>query len=262
MDIWLPPKPAIIIPAPKELQPPALGLTLMASTWAMRIRRQEASAPLIGALLDAAQASAASITDPFTVGSGAGLSVAVTSGDLIIAVIAQQVGLTTTAVTDNLGNTYTAQNTGTDAGIITGRMFYSIVSNAGTLNAVNFDTTSSSNDVHAAVAVYDGPFGAIDQNPANISGNTTNPIPCPASGTLSDPFDLVVSWIAAQHDDACPSSMGGGGTLAISTGGTGGARVAIGAQVPAATTSITHTFTFPNTNPGATVTGTASFTPA
>lgn len=44
MDLWLPPKPAIIIPAPKELQPPALGLTLMASTWALRAKRQQTAA--------------------------------------------------------------------------------------------------------------------------------------------------------------------------------------------------------------------------
>ena len=67
-------------------------------------------------------------------------SVVVSIGDLIVAVIAQQTALTVTAVTDNLGNTYTAQNAGTLVSTtISGRMFYSRVTVAGTLTTVNAD---------------------------------------------------------------------------------------------------------------------------
>ena len=47
----------------------------------------------------------------------------------------QQTSLTVTAVTDNLGNTYSATNAGSDNGNITGRAFYSRVTVPGTLTS-------------------------------------------------------------------------------------------------------------------------------
>lgn len=62
-DLWEPPKPAVIIPAPKELLlPPMLGLTMMARTWAIRLPRRAASAGVI-TFVDSATGSSSDGTD-------------------------------------------------------------------------------------------------------------------------------------------------------------------------------------------------------
>src|SRR5258707_148904 len=81
-------------------------------------------------------------------------SVSVSVGDLIVAVFGEQVALGVTAATDNLGNTYTAQNAGTDSGASTGRMFYSRATVAGTLTAVHFAVPATTNNFSCVAAVY------------------------------------------------------------------------------------------------------------
>jgi hypothetical protein len=136
----------------------------------------------------------ANITNPL-VATG---SVAVVAGDLLVAVIAEVTNLTVTAVTDNLGNSYTAQNAGSLAGTArSGRMFYSIVTNAGTLTTVNAATTASADSASMTVAAYRGPFSGIDANPANITRvSQPSPHDAPATGTLLQASELVVSWAA------------------------------------------------------------------
>lgn len=126
-------------------------------------------------------------------------------GDLIVAVLGQQTALTVTAATDNLGNSYSAQNAGTDAGNTTGRMFYSRVSNAGTLTTVNFATTASANDASCCAAVFEGPFEPsppIDKNPANLTNDTSNPMQANSLGTLSRPHELTIGWFAGANGSA------------------------------------------------------------
>lgn len=210
-----------------------------------------------GALLDTGFTSLTSITNPTDVTSGGGLSVSVAVGDLVIGVFGEQTDLTVTGVTDNLGNTYTASNAGTDAGSSTGRMFYSFVTVAGTLNTVHFACTADVLDAIAAVAVFAGPFAStsLDANPANSTADLTSPHSCPVTGTLAQAIELVVSW-------GCSSATSvdgvGTGTLAIAAGGAGNQRCAIVYTVTAATTSVAHTITS-TTNPSAIVLGTSSF---
>ena len=96
-------------------------------------------------------------------------------GDLVVALMAQQTALTASGCTDNLGNTYTAQNAGTLSGVISGRLFYSRVTVAGSLTTVTIAATASANDFSCVAAVFEGPFvvSPVDRSPSNISDVTT-----------------------------------------------------------------------------------------
>lgn len=137
------------------------------------------------------QVAVNSVLNP-TVATG---SVVVAVGDLIVATFAEQTALTVTAVTDNLGNTYTAQNAGLDAGTVSGRAFYSRVTAGGTLTQVNFAATASANNAVGLAVGYAGPFLAppIDANPALVE-DITSPFASPATGTLTSVPSLVVGW--------------------------------------------------------------------
>jgi hypothetical protein len=185
-------------------------------------------------------------------------SVAVVVGDLVVALIAQQTALTVTAVTDNLGNTYTAQNAGTLASTtISGRMFYSRVTVAGTLTTVNAATTSSTNDASISAAVYEGPFkvSPLDASPTNLTADTTTPYSCPATGTLAQADELCIGWFAAAGN--ATFTAGGGFTKSIQQSQSANAATAICALVVAATTTQTPSWT--GTAPSNDVLGTASF---
>lgn len=185
-------------------------------------------------------------------------SVSVAVGDLVVAVIGQQTALTVTAVTDNLGNTYTAQNAGTLSGTtISGRMFYSRVTVAGTLTTVNAAATASANDATIAVAVFEGLFESppIDTNPANATNDVTTPYTSPASGTLAQAVELVVSWMTFNSTSVLSATSPN--LKAVQNSQSANADVVIGYQVTAATTTVTPAWT--GTAPTANVLGTASF---
>lgn len=191
-----------------------------------------------GDLLSTSSASNSntSIPNPFSV--TAGLS-AVGVGDLIIAVVSEETAVTTTAVTDNLGNTYVALNAGTAGGGISVRGFYSRVTVSGTLTSVNFATTASTHNASVCVAIFAGPFvvSPLDRNPANSSGSLTN---CPASGPLAQASEVVVSYGAA--DDASSHDGMSTGTLAVHRG-LASASCSIGYTVKTNTSGVTHVFT-------------------
>lgn len=96
----------------------------------------------------------------------------VSVGDLVLVCFSQQTGLTATGVTDNLGNTYTPANAGTDSGTNTGRFFYSRVTVAGSLTTVTVAATGSANDFSGCAVAIEGPFDASDlvasTTPANV----------------------------------------------------------------------------------------------
>lgn len=198
-----------------------------------------------GDLLGALLVGNTSVTNPMVaVGT-----VSVSVGDLIVAFGAETTNLTITACTDNLGNSYTAQNAGTDGGSITGRMFYSKATAGGTLTAVNGTFTASTDDAVLVAAVFSkGPNGfaasPVDANPTNISGDTTTPYTCPATGTLAQASELVVCAFAqgttAQIINASsPNLMAASKTSAVG----GSASGSIGYQVVTANTSIAPSFT-------------------
>ncbi len=195
-----------------------------------------------------------SVTNP-SVLSG---SVSVAIGDLVALVFGQQTNLTAGTVTDNLGNTYTAQNAGNDVGVVSGRAYYSRVTAGGTLTTINVAASASTNDWAAFAAVYTGPFQAppIDVNPANGTTDVTSPFTCPATGTLAISNELVVCWGAANQSTvwAASSPLLLDGNANNSTN----VKVALGSKVTSATTTTSPEFTAA-ANPSAGVLGTMSF---
>jgi len=186
-------------------------------------------------------------------------SVAVNRGDLVFAVIGEQTSLTATTATDNLGNTYTAQNAGTlSSTVISGRAYWSRVTNPGTLTSVTISATSSTHDFAAFAVVIQGPFLAspLDTSPANITTDVTSPFSTPATGTLAQANEVVIGWGVANQSTVwaatSPNLLGGNANNSTN------AKVAIGYQAVSATTTVTPVFTAA-ANPTNSVLGTASF---
>jgi hypothetical protein len=200
--------------------------------------------------------TAASITNP----TNATGSVSVSVGDLIFACLAEQVNLTVTSVTDNLHTptAYTAQNAGSDAGNATGRAFYLVATSAGTLTSVGATATASSDDVAFAAVVFEGPFTTppIDTNPANLTNDVASPFTCPATGTLSQADELIVSWMACRL--GITDLVGSAPNTTRINVGTSNQSVCIGSYVVAATTTQSPAFTSASAVTS-TVLGTASF---
>lgn len=181
--------------------------------------------------------SVASVTNP-TDATG---SVSVAVGDLVYCTFAQQTNLTVTAASDNLGNTYSAVNAGTDGGDATARCFYSRVTVAGTLTTVSFAATASGNDASCIADVIEGPFvvSPLDANPANGT-DVTSPYTCPATGTLAQADEVVMAAIAIKGNltvvATSPSTIAG--TVARANISCGQSR-----RVVSATTSVAPEFT-------------------
>ena len=198
----------------------------------------------------------ASVTNPI---EAAG-SIAVSVNDLIYVVQNTQTGLSITGVTDNLGNSYSAQNAGTDSGTATGRAYWARVTTAGTLTWVRSANTTSSNDAILAAAVIEGPFATspLDANPANTT-NTGTTMSCPATGTLAQADEYIAHYI-------CSSSAAGSGLHnAVSPSTTlfqdaqgDVIRQSIGGRVVSSTATVTPQFTT-TTSPGNASQGTISF---
>jgi hypothetical protein len=180
-------------------------------------------------------------------------------GDLIFAVFGEQTGLTASGVTDNLGNTYTAQNAGTlSSTVVSGRAFWSRVTNPGALTSVTIAATASAHDYAGLVAVIEGPFivSPNDTSPANITTDITTPFACPATGTLAQATESVLSWMVANQSTVI-TAVGpniSAGNIANSTN----VIVTIGYQTVGATTTVTPNFASA-ANPTNDVLGTMSF---
>jgi hypothetical protein len=202
-------------------------------------------------------ANAASITDPFdTTGSQA-----VSVGDLIVFVLGQQTARTVDTVADNLdANNYTPLTAGTDPGTSTCRAYFKIATVAGTLTTITAQTTGSTNNVCTIAGVFEGPFVAIDANPAeNNNTDNTSPFTCPSTGVLNfngSTHELVVCWATGTGNTAyaatSPNLLAGNSATASVM------KVALGYQVVTATTAVAPEFTAA-ANPTDSVQGTASF---
>lgn len=191
-------------------------------------------------------------------------SVSVAVGDLIWVTIGHRGSLVDDTVSDNLGHSYTAQNAGSDAGNATGRAYWVIATNAGTLTQVDVAVTATSNDdFSVAVDVYEGPYDGtpLDASPTNVTNDITTPFASPSSGTLAQADELVISWITATNgrDMSVNSPFTLGQT--VKSGSEGGANTvcaAIARQVVSATTPVSCEWTAGGA-PGADVIGLASF---
>lgn len=198
----------------------------------------------------------ASVTNPSTATG----SVTVSVGDLIVGVFAQQTSLSVTGISDNLGNTYTAQNAGTDPGTGTGRMFYSRVAFSGTLTTLNFTASASANNYACVGAVYAGDFASppINANPTNSTNDIASPFTCPPTGTLTQTSQVVIGWASAAIGTANWTASSGISTVAVQFLDPGALVAAfIGSIVVTATTTVTPAFA--GTAPSDDVLGAASF---
>lgn len=185
-------------------------------------------------------------------------SVAISVGDLVFVVFAEQTSLTASGVTDNLGNTYTAQNAGNDAGNVSGRSFYARVTVAGTLTTATISATSSAHNWAGFAAIIEGPFsstGFLDANPANITNDVTSPFTCPSTGTLANATEVVIAWAASDGNTAWTATSPN--TLAGQIVRGSSARAIIGYQAVSATTAVAPDFA--TGNPTVDVLGTVSF---
>ena len=211
-----------------------------------------------GALRGTTRGGANSITNPQTTNNGANYVVGI--GDLIVAILAQQTDLTVTAVTDNLGNSYSPITAGTDAGAITARGFFSLVTVAGTITigGHNFTTTGSTLDCACITAGWEGPFvsSPLDANPTVNTGDVTSPFAAPATGTLAQADELVVCYFACGGGSGsylCTSPL-----LKIDQHSqSANCIICLGYKVVTVTTTTTPEFT--GTNPTSSIVGTNSF---
>lgn len=225
-----------------------LGLSLTAGRTG-NAGGQHPAVPVLGSLVG----GATSVTNPM-VASG---SVAVALNDLVVCVFCEQSSsILATGCTDNLGNTYTAFNAGGTNSTTSARMFYTIVTAAGTLTAVNVACTASTNDASVQAVAFQGPFSAIDANPA-IRTDGNSPMTGTATGTLNQAFSIVIGMMGSTSTGATITATTGW-TLAGGTSTTGLRRASVCYQNVSATTSVTPSFDVSN-GTDTTVVQTASF---
>jgi hypothetical protein len=210
-----------------------------------------------GSVTGTFQGNNASIPASFAAALSTGSGV-VSTGDLVVVVVCEQTGLTVSACTDNLGNTYTAQNAGTLSGTsVSGCLFWSVVTNAGTITSVTATCTSSTHNGVIIAAIIDGPFLAspVDANPANTTNDLTTPYTTPATGTLAQAQEVIVSWITQTGSNTLTATAPNVKIIQQNSVSVVGA--VLGSQVVAATTTVTPAWT--GTAPTANVLGTISF---
>lgn len=172
--------------------------------------------------------SAGVVTDTALAGVGV--------GDLIFVVASEINANTSVSCSDNLGNTYTPINGGTN-GTINNKAFYSIVTTAGNATPSVVGTTSGNAYVIAAAA-YKGPFTAspLDVNPSTLN-DSADPMVTNASGTLSQADELVIGYFSALASSAHTITPSGADVDAHRISGSN--EAVITSTVVSATTSLT-----------------------
>jgi len=191
-----------------------------------------------GDLLGTLSANTSDITNPFPATG----SVAVSVGDLVYVVIGEASNLTVTAVTDNLGNSYSAITAGRDSGGCTGRAFYSRVSAAGTITSVSATCSASTDNGVIIAAVFQGPYASspLDAAPADVE-DTTGSFSCPATGVLAQANETVACYMVWDTNDTQTATAPNIKALQV-TAGTG-LGAAVGYQTVSSTASVTPVWT-------------------
>lgn len=195
-----------------------------------------------GDVLATASNTAASISNPFAVSAG----FAVSPGNLVVVAVAQRTTLSASAMTDGLGNTFTAFSSGFDGGNATIRGYYSIITTSGTCTP-SVVTTSGTEDGAIVAVGFEGPFAAspLDANPTIVQ-DTATPFTGPATGTLAQDDELIVAYIGMANGRAMTATSPSSLTLSVISGLEGAANTigcAVARQVVAATTSVAPAWT-------------------
>jgi hypothetical protein len=181
---------------------------------------------------------------------------AVVAGDLVFVVVGEQTTATNTSVTDNLGNTYNPVHAAVDTGTATGRPYFSLVTNPGTITSVTVTANGGSQNGAVAVAIYSGPFKAspLDKFPTAVSDNTS-PFTAPTTGTLSQIYELAVSWCVSTGNATFSATAPNTKAVEIATASV--LSVRIGHQTVDDTSALTPAWT--GTNPTDGMAGVATF---
>ena len=188
-----------------------------------------------------------------------GTNFAVVAGDLIVALMAEQIGKTVTGVTDNLGNTYTAFGAGISSGaVLSGRAFWTRVTNAGTISALTFAATASSNNYVVLAVGFEGPFqvSPLDAQPAGIIDDNTTPYTCPTTGVLKQAEEKVIC--ALVHNGNPTLTATAPNLLAVQLNTASVLKAAIGHQTTTTSNSVLPSWTSSAT-PTASVYDTVTF---
>lgn len=181
-------------------------------------------------------------TNPGTsIAFSAAMTVAV--GDLVVVGVAVRGGPSTESLADDLLNVWTVLTT--DTGTQQIRTYWSIITNAGSMT-VTFTMASTTGDTVIIGARFEGPFAAspLDVNPASTT-DTTTPFDCPATGTLSQADELIVTFLGGGNgktDILASSPL----TLALNVASGTGANTecgAMGYKVVSSTSTTTPQFT-------------------
>src|SRR5262245_7228897 len=191
-----------------------------------------------------------------TLSSGSGV---VQAGDMVFAWFVEQTSLTATAVSDNLGHTYTAANAGVDAGTVTGRPFYARMTANGTLTSLTGSATASADNVAFMGAAIVGPFDyptTIAANPAMITSDTTSVFTTPATGVLTQATEAVIIYGCANYGTAWNATSGASLIVDLATQTV--AKGAMGIFLSANTSSASAGFSAAG-NPTNCILGIASF---
>lgn len=209
------------------------------------------------------QATATSIGASISATNAISISYSASVGDLIACVMCEESALTASGASDNLGNTYTAQNAGTlQGGVMSGRMFYSRVTNGGSLTTINILATGAAHNFAAVAAAFTGPVDTniVGANPANAS-DAVNPYNCPATGALTSTSSLLVSWGVASVTQAGQVWSASAPLTAVTQALQATNAFAIfGAQILSTTSSQTPVFIpVASADPGFAVEGTITF---
>lgn len=170
-------------------------------------------------------------------------AVTVKAGDLVVVVVGEQIGApSSTGVSDDLSNTWNGLTAG-GGGNVGGRLWWSIITNAGSMTVTVTGGTSSADDSANTLCVYEGPFAAspVDvESSAVYNASAAGPWSTPATGTLAQAAELIIAWFTGQggFGDIQPSAP-----FTLSKKVSNNIVNAVASLVVNSTDSVTATFT-------------------
>ena len=185
------------------------------------------------------RANQSSITNPFTPTSAIAISV----GDIVIVVVeeAKSGSGTSTACSDNLGNTYSSLTGGSSTSTSTVVAFFTVATVGGSCTP-SVTTTASANGAVIVCAAFKG-NGSKDINLA-VASDTTSPYSATATGVLAQADELIIGYFGNATADNYTTANPTGAYLPVGLSTSGSvASACITAILVAVTTSVTMTVT-------------------
>lgn len=186
--------------------------------------------------------SASNITSSGGTSISTSTSLTVSVGDLVFVAFGSKASPTTVTFSDNLGNTWTSLTSNSTSACLFAA--YTVVTVAGSMTPTATYASQTLETVILA-AQYSGPFTspALDTNPPCDTGTVAGGVAGPATGTLAQANELIISY--ASSLSATVPTAGAGFTLDIGQGGGSGSNKCNGgieSQVVSSTASVAPTW--------------------